>query len=371
MNNPTTNLEERLCQYFGRKHCILTGRCTAAIYIALKALGLRDGKVALPTIVNPSPANAVLYAGLEPVFCDINLDDFTIDIASLKKLIETESELKAIIAVHIFGQPADMDQILQLAKSKGLYVIEDNAQAMGARYHGKKVGSFGDVSVVSFAHTKIIDVGLGGAVLTDDDIIASRLRKEVQCLPEIPTDLQEMSEDYRTAYYALKVLTETSPRLNDLFLTMPYIFKDMYLFQIDEEIALRVIKEIDRLDEYILKRKNNTLEYQLGLKHPAIIHPNYKEDGVFWRYSFLVEGNIQKKISERMREEGFDISNWYPPIHHWYQSGKKQQKDLFKNAEYFASHVCNLWTEPSQSKERIRDTIEALLRIIDEETSNG
>ena len=371
MNNPIIDLENKLCQYFGRKHCILTGRCTAAIYIGLKALGIRNGKVALPTIVNPSPANAVLYAGLEPVFCDINLDDFTIDIASLKKLIETESELKAIIAVHIFGQPADMDQILQIAKSKGLYVIEDDAQAMGARYHGKKVGSLGDVSVVSFAHTKIIDVGLGGAVLTDDDIIASRLRKEVQCLPEIPTDLQEMSEDYRTAYYALKVLTETSPRLNDLFLTMPYIFKDMYLFKIDEDIAIRVIKEIDNLDEYILKRKNNALEYQQGLKHPAIIHPNYKEDGVFWRYSFIVDGNIQKKISERMRDEGFDISNWYPPIHHWYQSGKKQQKDLFKNAEYFASHVCNLWTEPSQSKERIQNTIEVLLRIIDEETSDG
>jgi len=104
---------------------------------------VKEGKIALPTIVNPSPANAVLYAGLEPIFCDINLNDFTIDTSSLEQLIENEQNIKAIIAVHIFGQPADMDKIIQIARSRGIYVIEDTAQAMGGKYQSKVVGSFG------------------------------------------------------------------------------------------------------------------------------------------------------------------------------------------------------------------------------------
>ena len=142
MSDSIGTLETRLCQYFGRKHCILTGRCTTAIYALLRALDIAPGKVALSTISNPSPANAVLYAGLEPVFCDINLSDFNISVSSLKALIEKEPEIKAVIVVHIFGQPADMQGVLDLAWARGLYVIEDMAQAMGAKYKGKRLGCF-------------------------------------------------------------------------------------------------------------------------------------------------------------------------------------------------------------------------------------
>jgi len=144
----------------------------------------------------------------------------------------------------------------------------------------------------------------------------------------------------------------------------------MYLFQINEEISENILKEIGNLERNVAIRKDNASEYQRMLIHPHIIHPTYKEEGVFWRYSFLVKGDLQNRVSERMRQEGFDISNWYPPIHHWYESGQRQNKNLFKNAEYFAKHVCNLWTEPSQSKDRIRDTINTLLKIINEETQN-
>ncbi|CAG0969846.1 MAG: DegT/DnrJ/EryC1/StrS family aminotransferase [Candidatus Methanoperedens sp.] len=370
MSNSISYLENHLCKYFGRKHCILTGRCTSAIYISLKALDLNKGKVALPTIVNPSPANAILYAGLEPVFCDINLSDYTIDTVSLEQLIKREHNLKAIIAVHIFGQPADMDKILKIAKTNGLPVIEDAAQALGGKYRGKVVGSFGDISVVSFAHTKIIDAGLGGAVLTDNDAFASRLKEEVQKLPEVPVQLNELFEDYRRAYYTLKSLTEKSPRLNVLFKQIPYIFKDMYLFQINEEISEKILKEIGNLERNVAIRKENASYYQRRLTHPVITHPIYNEEGVFWRYSFLLKGDLQKRVSEKMRQEGFDISNWYPPLHHWYESGQLQDRNLFKNADYFAAHVCNLWTEPSQSKERIRDTINALLKIINDGNLN-
>lgn len=367
MSNLIGILEARLCQYFGRRHCIVTGRCTTAIYAILCALEIAPGKVGLSTISNPAPANAVLYAGLEPAFCDINLSDFNIDIHSLKKLIKKEQQIKAIIAVHLFGQPADMEEILRLAKTSGLYVIEDAAQAIGGKYKGKRLGGFGDASVVSFAHTKIIDVGIGGAALTDDDNLASKIREEVNNLPPTPNHFSQMAEEYRKVYYTLKPLTEINPRLNELFGSLPNIYKEMYLFQLREEKAAEILQQMDRLDDYVSIRRRNALEYQKALTHPSIIHPAYKEEGVFWRYSFLLRGDSQQRISQRIRQEGFDISNWYSPIHHWYESDRKQDKGMFKNATYFANHICNFWTEPSQSMERIRDTIKALLKILNEE----
>lgn len=368
MGDSIVALEKQLCQYFGRKHCVLAGRCTSAIYAVLRALNIAPGKVALSTISNPAPANAVLYAGLKPVFCDINLSDFNMDINSLQRLVEKEQGLKAIIVVHLFGQPADIQRILRLAKEKRLYVIEDVAQAMGGKYNGKRLGSFGDASVVSFAHTKIIDVGVGGAALTDDDKLAGRIREEVQKLPPIPNDFPNMTEEYRKVYYTLRSLIEITPRLNELFVPLPNIYKDMYLFQINKQIAERILPEMDKLEDYVAIRKRNALEYQKGLIHPDIIHPVYKEEGVFWRYSFLLNRDNQKEISEKVRQQGFDISNWYPPIHRWYESGIRQDEDMFKNANYFAGHVCNLWTEPSNLIARVRSTIETLLRILSEES---
>ena len=367
MSDLIGTLETRLCQYFGRKHCIVTGRCTAAIYATLRALEIAPGKVGLSTISNPAPANAALYSGLEPVFCDINLSDFNIDIHSLKKLIKEEQQIKAILVVHLFGQPADMEEILRLAKTRGLYVIEDAAQAMGGKCKGKRRGRFGDASVVSFARTKIIDVGMGGATLTDDDNLASKIREEVKNLPPTPDHFSQMAEEYRKVYYTLKPLTEINPRLNELFCPLPNIYKEMYLFQIREEKAAEILQQMDRLDDYVSIRRRNALEYQKVLTHSSIVHPVYKEDGVFWRYSFLLRGDNQQRVSQQMRQEGFDISNWYPPIHHWYESGRRQDKGMFKNATYFANHVCNLWTEPSQPMERVRGTSKALLRILNEE----
>lgn len=370
MGDPVGSLEKTLCQYFGRRHCVVTGRCTSAIYAILRALEIAPGKVVLSTVSNPAPANAVLYAGLEPVFCDVKLSDFNMDISSLKKLIASEQGIKAIIVVHLFGQPADMEEILRLAKSRALYVIEDAAQAMGGKYRGKRLGSFGDASVVSFGHTKIIDVGIGGAALTDDDNLACKVREEIKKLPSTPDHFLQMSEEYQKVYYTLKSLTEISPKLNELFVPLPHIYKDMYLFQTTQEIAERILQEIDKLEDYVVIRKRNALEYQEKLIHPTIIHPTYKEEGVFWRYSFLLRGDNQMRISEGMRHEGFDISNWYPPLHRWYESGIKQGEGMFKNTNYFATHVCNLWTDSTQSIVRIRGTIKALLRILDKERTN-
>ena len=130
-------LQEKLSNMFKRKYVFLVGRATTGIYLALKAMKIKDGNVVMPDILCPSPADAVLYNNLKPKFCDVNLFDFNMNIASLNEVIDKST--KAIIPVHLFGQPSEMDKIEQIAEEKNLFVIEDVAQAFGASYKNKKL----------------------------------------------------------------------------------------------------------------------------------------------------------------------------------------------------------------------------------------
>ncbi|KKL06238.1 hypothetical protein LCGC14_2598050, partial [marine sediment metagenome] len=161
-----SDLEEQIANYVGRKYCFLVGRATTAIYLAIKIYGFKSGNIIIPSIVCPNPIFPVIYNDLEPRFCDINLNDFTLDFDSFKKQVNENT--KAVIPINLYGYPANYNEIIPFCKENNIKVIEDAAQSFGGSYNGKKMGSFGDISVISFGHTKIIDVNSGGAVLTDD-----------------------------------------------------------------------------------------------------------------------------------------------------------------------------------------------------------
>lgn len=365
-----TELQDRLAASLGRRHCYLVGRGATAIYLALRALPVNRGKVVLPAIVCPSPANAVLYAGLEPVFCDINLDDYNMDIASLERLLAMHDDVVAIMPVHLYGHPADMEGIQRVASQHNLFVIEDAAQALGAEYGGRPVGAFGDLSVLSFGHTKILDVGWGGAVLCDDDSLAASVRQALAGLPQKPSDIARMSASYRTAYYALKSLSEMDERLNDLYLLFPSIYRNMYLFGFPPELADRISASLDCLPQIVLQRRENAQEYDRRLSHPLIRKPVCRPAGVPWRFSFLLAGGAQKLVTTGLRAAKIDVSNWYPPIYRWYPSGKLQPGALFPNADFLGTHIINLWVDPSLKPGSIRRTCETLLGILDRRDIN-
>jgi dTDP-4-amino-4,6-dideoxygalactose transaminase len=150
---------------------------------------------------------------------------------------------------------------------------------------------------------------------------------------------------------------------------LPYIFKDIYLYKkrksdMNSE-AVKINKELDKLDHYVKRRRENAEEYKKRLQHPDIIHPTYKhENGVPWRYSFLLRNN-QREVIDAVRAQGIDISNWYPPLHRWFISGRNQDPNLFKNSIYVGDHIVNLWTEPSTTKEDIKRISEIFLEVLD------
>jgi dTDP-4-amino-4,6-dideoxygalactose transaminase len=347
-----TELEQKLADFLGRKHCCLTGRGATATYLALRALPVSAGKVVLPAIVCPSPANAVLYAGLEPIFCDINIDDYNLDPASLERVLAMYEDVVAVMPVHLYGYPADMERIQAIARKHRLYVIEDAAQALGAEYCGKRVGSFGDFSILSFGHTKIVDVGWGGAVLCDDDSLAAAVRWALAELPECPLDIDRSLANYRTVYYSLEKLCEMDERLNDLYFRLP-----------PEKVG-EIAARLDKLPGFVEKRQRNACEYDRLLSHPLIRKPKYRHTPVPWRFTFLLSGDVQKAVTARLRAEDVAVSNWYPPLHRWYASGKSQPRTQFPNAEFLGKHVINFWVDPDLELGYIKHTCGTLLNIL-------
>lgn len=183
LGKPVTELENQLAEYVGRKHCIGVGNGTDALVLSLRANDVGAGDaVFVADFTYIASASCVSLVGATPVFVDIDLKTFNVSLEALEKAIErtiSEGKLtpKAIIAVDLFGLPADMPAIEAIAKKYGLLVVEDAAQGFGGMINGKRACSFGDISATSFFPAKPLGCyGDGGAIFTDDDEIDQRLR---------------------------------------------------------------------------------------------------------------------------------------------------------------------------------------------------
>ncbi len=166
--------ENNFSKYCGKKYGVAVFNGTVAIQLALKALNIGPGdEVIVPNLTFIATANAVSYTGAKPVFADSETKTWNIDSEKIKAAITGKT--KAIIIVHLYGHPADIDSIMKIAKDHSLYVIEDAAEAHGAEYKGKKVGGFGIISCFSFYANKTITTGEGGICLTDDRQLYDRM----------------------------------------------------------------------------------------------------------------------------------------------------------------------------------------------------
>ncbi len=176
LGREVTQFEEAFARFIGVRHCIGVGSGTDALFLSLRALGIGAGdKVLIPANTFIATALAVSDAGATPVLCDVDPDSYTLDIASAERALI--SGVKAIIPVHLYGQPADMEGIQHFANKHGLIVIEDAAQAHGAVHRLGRVGTFGRASAFSFYPGKNLGAyGDGGAICTNDDRLAEQIR---------------------------------------------------------------------------------------------------------------------------------------------------------------------------------------------------
>jgi perosamine synthetase len=159
----------------GARHAVLAPNGTLGLFLALLALDLpRDSEILIPTFTFYASATAAVFAGLRPVFVDVDAETFNLNIDALESLVTERTT--AVMPVHVYGHSPPLDRILEFAARHDLVVLEDAAQAYGVAYHGRHAGTWGDVGVISFFADKTITMGEGGVVLTDDAALYERLR---------------------------------------------------------------------------------------------------------------------------------------------------------------------------------------------------
>lgn len=168
-------LEDKITEYLGVKYAIAVTNCTSALHLALLSIGIKKGDdVLVADFTFPATGHVVLYCGAKPIFVDVNFKTYNINLRLIEEKIS--DKIKVIIPVHTFGQPADMDAIMEIAEAHNLKVIEDAACALGARYKNECAGTIGDIGCFSFHARKGITTGEGGMVVTNNKNLAEKIR---------------------------------------------------------------------------------------------------------------------------------------------------------------------------------------------------
>jgi dTDP-4-amino-4,6-dideoxygalactose transaminase len=246
--------EDQFARYQQTKYAVACNSCTAALHISLAAIGIKPGdEVIVPAFSFIASANVVLYQGAKPVFVDVNPSTYNIDPEKIEEKVTKKT--RAIIPVHLFGQPADMEPILEIAEPHDLYVIEDAACAHGAEYHKKRVGGLGDAGCFSFHPRKPITTGEGGMITTNDEEIARKAR----------------------AIRSHGMGLETWERTKDMKLNLPSFSILGYNYRMTDISAAIGLIQMKRIDDAIerrikvAKRFNEAITKIDGIKPPKVI----------------------------------------------------------------------------------------------------
>jgi len=327
--------ENEFAKYIGTEHAIALNSGTTALYLSLIAMGVKEGDYVITTPATfIATANAIVYIRAKPIFVDISLETYNIDPQKLKETIkEYRGKIKAIIPVHLYGYPCEMDTILGIAEKYDIRILEDACQAHGAIYKNKRVGSFGDAGAFSFYPSKNMTVcGDGGIVTTNDDEIA-----------EIVSSLRDVGR------------SKTNPYIHDCI---------GYTARMNTINAAIGRVQLKHLEEWNEKRRKIAKDYNIKLDGigDLILPPkeNNKIKPVYHLY--VVRTKYRDQLKEYLEKKGIECGIHYPlPVH--LQPPYRQMgfhEGMFPNAEKWAREVLSLPMHPSLTKEEIEYVVSCI-----------
>ena len=293
--------EKSFAEFCNVDHAISCTSGTSALHLALAALSIGSGdEVILPAHTMIATCNSVLYCNAKPVLIDSELETWNMDVTKIEEKIT--SDTKAIIVVHTYGHPIDMDPVLDIAKDYDLYVIEDAAEAHGAHYKGKKVGSIGDVGCFSFYANKIVTTGEGGMVTTFDSRLAEKIRT-----------------------------------LRDHAFSKEKHFWHRYIgfnYRMANLQAAVGCAQMERIEAFIEKKRTNARLYNKLLEGSYLILPPEQDwaYNVFWMYGLIVPPTVSRDLTmDGLKKKGIETRTFFIPMH---QQPVYKRMGLFKGEKY-------------------------------------
>ena len=336
--------EEKIAKYIGARYAVVFNSGTSALHAALLECGIRKGdEVIVPSFTFIATANAPLFVGAKPVFADIEERTFGSDPEDVKERITSKS--RAIIPIHYGGCPCLIRQLKEIAEDHNMILIEDAAEAFGARIHDKKVGTFGDLAIVSFCQNKIITTGEGGAIVTDS-------REAYEKIKLIRSHGRLETQDYFSS-------TEYMDHV-----TLGYNFR---MSNITAALGISQLKKVDKLIEmrrknveYMTKRLQNVSQVTIPSSPKDYYH-------VYQMYTIRVNANNRDELIKFLADKGIMTKVYFPPVHltHFYRK-KLNYKTKLPLTEEVSSQVLTLPIYPTLTKEEMDYIIREIKNFFDQ-----
>jgi dTDP-4-amino-4,6-dideoxygalactose transaminase len=342
--------EEDFARYVGCRHAVALNSGTAALHLALEAAGVQEGdEVLVPTMTFTASAEVVLYFKAKPVLVDCRLDTLNIDPDQIEKAITAKT--KAIMPVHIGGQPCDMHRILEIARARNLKVIEDAAHALPTRYHGSMVGTIGDITCFSFYATKTITTGEGGMATTENPEWAERMR--VMSLHGISRDAWKRYTAEGSWYYE--------------------VLYPGYKYNLTDVAAALGIQQLKKCDRYWEHRRRCANVYNEGFKEVPEITIPYVEPYVqhAW-HLYVIQLNLEQlrigrnEFIELLKKANIGTSVHFIPLHlhPYYRETFGYCPEDFPAASAVFKRIISLPIYPALTETALQRVIETVRTLV-------
>jgi len=325
-------LETKIAEYLGVKHCLVFNSGGSAIFTLMKAYGFQDGdEIILPSFTFIATAYAPLYVGAKPVFADIEDESFGLDPKDVERKITEKT--KAIIPIHYGGAPCKINELKELADKHNLILIEDAAESFGAKADNQFVGSFGDSAILSFCQNKIFTTGEGGAIVTNNDEL----------------------------YNKLKLFRSYGREDGDHFLDsgdLDYL-KVGYNFRMPAILAALGLSQLVKVDKLISLRREKAEYLSQGLQNIKEIAVLKNKNSVYQLYTIRVSNDLRDKLINYLTENGISTKIYFTPVHR-YSVFKNYQEVKLPKTEELSSQVLSLPIYPGLSGQEMDYIIKAI-----------
>lgn len=348
--------EQLFCEYIGCKHAIALNSCTAGLELALEVLGIGPGDEVITTpLTFCATANVIVHRGARPIFVDVERETGNIDPEQVAKAITYKT--KAILPVHLYGRPCAMDELMNIAREHGLFVIEDAAHATEAWYRGRKVGTIGDITVYSFYATKNLVTGEGGMLVTNSESVAEEVRVK---------HLHGLSRD------AWKRYSEEG--------FQPYdVVAAGYKYNMMDIQAALGIHQLARLEENLKVRERHWQAYDkafagmegITTPPPAVTHSLFGQTRhARHLYTILLDLerlNISRhEFMRALQRENIGTGIHFTALHllGFYQDQFGYKRGDFPNAEFISDRTVSLPLSSALNQSDVNDVISAVQKII-------
>ena len=322
----TEEFEKNFADFVGTKYAIATTSGTTALHLALLSMGInKEDEVIVPSFSFIATANSVLFCNAKPVFCDIDPKTFNIDYEKIEGLISEKT--KAIMPVHLYGQPADMGPIQEIAEKHGVKIIGDAAQAHGSEYNGKKVGSFGNVECFSFYPTKNITTGEGGILTTNSSKIADKAYS-----------IRNHGRQKTKWGYEHGILG--------------------YNYRMTDLAAAIGLVQLKHLPDFNKKRIDNANFLNENLKNVEIPYVIENVKHVYHQYT--IKCKKRKNLIENLKKSEIGFGVYYPKPLHYYRHLKEFGHNDLKNSEKCSESVLSLPVHPALKKQDLEKIVKVV-----------